>query len=117
MRYLTFQSLVVLAILGSSTSAVAQAPAANVARGQQLFVSTGCYQCHGVQGQGSAAGPRLAPTPLPLDAFSRQLRQPRDKMPIYTEVVMPERDLADVYAYMTHIPKAKSVAELPLLSR
>jgi hypothetical protein len=32
-------------------------------------------------------------------------------------VVMPDADLQDVYAYLQSIPKAKTVAEIPLLNR
>jgi mono/diheme cytochrome c family protein len=40
------------------------APAGNAANGRKLFVSFGCYQCHGYEAQGGAAGPRLAPRPI-----------------------------------------------------
>ena len=84
--------------------------------GRTLFLADGCYQCHGEQGQGgSNAGPKLAPTPLPLDAFTRQLRNPRDRMPVYSHVVLPDPDLGDVYAYLQSIPKAKAVDDIPLL--
>ena len=41
------------------------APAGNAANGRKLFVSNGCYQCHGYVGQGGNAGAKLAPKPLP----------------------------------------------------
>jgi ubiquinol-cytochrome c reductase cytochrome c subunit len=88
------------------------------AHGRALFASYGCYQCHGYQGQGTAsAGPKLAPNPLPLDAFARQLRKPRDRMPIYTAKVVSDGDLNDLYAYLQTIPKAKAVADIPLLNQ
>src|SRR5262249_38956115 len=34
----------------------------------------GCWQCHGTVGQGGAAGPKLAPDPLPFDALSSFVR-------------------------------------------
>ena len=51
------------------------APAGNVANGKKIFVSYGCYQCHGYAAQGGNAGPKLAPRPLAFAAFARQLRQ------------------------------------------
>jgi len=36
-------------------------------------------------------------------------------MPIYTAVVMPDADVADIYAYLLSIPKGKSAAEIPML--
>ena len=36
-------------------------------------------------------------------------------MPVYTAVVMPDADVADIYAYLLSIPKAKTAAEIPML--
>jgi mono/diheme cytochrome c family protein len=89
---------------------------ANMARGRQLYMATGCYQCHGTRGEGGGnAGPRLAPGPLPLEGFTLQLRHPRARMPVYTAVVMPDGDVADIYAYLLTVPKGKTAAEIPML--
>src|SRR6185437_14958974 len=102
-------------VLGAGISISAAAdPTGNATRGKQLYLATGCYQCHGTRGAGGA-GPRLAPTPLPIEAFKLQLRRPRARMPIYTAVVMPDADVADIYAYLLSIPKGKSAAEIPML--
>jgi mono/diheme cytochrome c family protein len=91
---------------------------ANVARGKQLYMATGCYQCHGTRGEGGGnAGPRLAPGPMPLEGFTLQLRQPRVRMPVYTALVMPDRDVTDIYAYLLTVPKGKTAAEIPMLKR
>ena len=88
----------------------------SVTRGKQLYMATGCFQCHGTTGQGGGnAGPRLAPGPLPLEGFTLQLRHPRQRMPVYTAVVMPDRDVADIYAYLLTVPKAKTSADIPML--
>src|SRR5512138_2368270 len=116
MRRLNCFLAVALAV--SSGIAFAQsAPAGDALRGKKIFVSDGCYQCHGYQGQGSNAGSRLAPNPTPFAAFAHQLRNPRARMPAYSPVVMSDRDLADIYAFLMTIPKAKTVAEIPLLAR
>ncbi len=108
--------------LGASALAAAPAkPAAaptGAAHGKQIFVTYGCYQCHGYQGQGSAsAGPKLAPGPLPFEAFEGQLRKPRDRMPVYTHVTVSEGDVHDLYAYLQSIPKGKAAADIPLLNQ
>ena len=96
-------------------AAVAQ-PKGDVEHGKKIFATYGCYQCHGYQGQGGASsGPKLAPNPLPFDAVDRQLRKPRDRMPVYTHKTVSDADVADIYAYLQSIPKAKTVAEIPLL--
>jgi ubiquinol-cytochrome c reductase cytochrome c subunit len=85
-----------------------------VARGRQLYVADGCAQCHGYSGQGTV-GPRLAPNPIPLDIFTRQMRKPRGVMPIYTSRVLSEGDLAEIYAYLKSVPQPLPAAQIPLL--
>jgi len=101
----------------SASSQEAKAPAGNAQTGKALFNANGCYQCHGYVGQGApATGPRLAPDPLPYDAFLRQLRQPASQMPPYEAVVLPDKQAADIYAYLSGIPKPPDPKSIPLLS-
>jgi mono/diheme cytochrome c family protein len=103
--------------LSSGVALAQSAPAGDALRGKTIYVADGCYQCHGYQGQGSNAGSRLAPNPTPYAAFAHQLRNPRARMPAYSPAVMSDRDLADIYAFLMTVPKARSVAEIPLLAR
>jgi hypothetical protein len=48
--------------------------------------------------------PHLAPNPLPYEAFAGQVRRPVNAMPPYTTVVLLDRELADIYAYLVTIP-------------
>lgn len=97
--------------------APAQAPPqGDTNRGKQIFASYGCYQCHGYQGQGSNAGSRIAPDPLPFPAFAFFVRQPRARMPPYSAKILTDQDMADIYAYLMTIPKARDVADIPLLA-
>ena len=100
----------------AGASAQDAAPKGDLVHGKKIFVSYGCYQCHGYQGQGSASGPKLAPNPLPFDAVARQMRKPRAVMPIYTHKTVSDGDVADIYAYLQSMPKAKAVADIPILS-
>jgi mono/diheme cytochrome c family protein len=88
------------------------APAGNAENGKQLFMKNGCYQCHGREGQGSiVTGPRIAPDPLPLEVISAYIRKPTGEMPPYTDKVLSDKDLADIYAYLQsrpHPPTAKA---------
>ncbi len=111
-----------LALAGLAGAAFAQdaapqntAPKGDPVHGKKVYVADGCWQCHGYQGQGGA-GPKLAPTPLPYEALFRQLRKPRNVMPVYTHVTTPDQDVADIYAYLQSIPKAKTVADIPALA-
>ena len=103
-------------LLSAAALALAADKPANVSRGKQLYMSTGCYQCHGTTGEGGGnAGPRVAPSPMPYEGFLMQLRKPRARMPFYTDVVMPDKDVADIYAYLLSIPKGKTADEIPML--
>jgi mono/diheme cytochrome c family protein len=97
--------------------AAAAVPAGNAENGKTLFSKNGCYQCHNYQGQGGAAGARLAPNPLPFKAFVTYVRSPRGDMPPYTAKVMSEQDLADVHAYLRSRPRPPAVSSIPLLAR
>jgi mono/diheme cytochrome c family protein len=83
-------------------------------RGKALYDSTfNCYACHGFDGQ--SGSPRLIPMQRTEATFIAFLRKPpRETMPRFADV--PERDLADVYAYIRSIPvAAPPVDSIPLL--
>ncbi len=84
--------------------AAAAAPAGNIETGKKLWVSVGCWQCHGYEGQGGAAGPRLSARNLPFAGFSAYVRRPTNQMPPYTEKVVPNADLAHIFAYLQSRP-------------
>jgi mono/diheme cytochrome c family protein len=112
-----FLSLLIVAAVSAQTPAPPQtaAPAGNVEAGKKLYVSYGCYQCHGYEAQGSnATGPRLGPRPIPFAAFSRYVRQPTNQMPPYTTKVVSDADMADIYAFVSARPVPQT--KIPLLS-
>jgi mono/diheme cytochrome c family protein len=96
----------------------AAAPAADAARGKILFTEKyGCYQCHGTQGQGSpVTGPRLAPNPIPFEALSAFVRTTSREMPPFREAVLPNEDLADIYAYLQSIKPGPDYKSIPMLN-
>src|SRR5437868_258774 len=82
----------------------AQAYGADIAKGRKLFMSVGCYACHGTVGQGAApTGPRLAPNPQPLDVFLKELRAPRNLMPPYAASLLSDDAVSDIRAYLATI--------------
>ena len=87
----------------------------NAENGKKLFLSDGCYECHGRQAQGGAAGPRLGPGPLPLAAILKYVRQPSGQMPPYTAKVISDAELADVYAYLQSLPQPPKPDSIPAL--
>ena len=98
------------------TAAAPAVPPGNAVNGRKLFVSFGCYQCHGYEAQGSSAtGPRLAPRPIPYANFLRYVRRPTNQMPPFTAKVVTDAELADVYAFLRSQPVPPDVANIPLL--
>jgi len=77
----------------------------NVDRGKQTFMRVGCYQCHGREAQGASSGPRLGPNPLPVAAFTRAIRTPRNEMPPYSVKLLSDAELADVHAFVAARPR------------
>jgi ubiquinol-cytochrome c reductase cytochrome c subunit len=107
MKYLCL-AFVVLVEVASQAQATQKpatsAPAGNADVGKKLFVSYGCYQCHGYEAQGATTGPRLGPRPIAFAAFSRYVRQPTGQMPPYTAKVVSDTDLANIYAFIAARP-------------
>jgi len=94
------------AVTSPKVSQSSAPPSANVEIGRQVYTKKGCYACHGREGQGSpTTGPRLGPNPMPLPAFTRYIRAPRGQMPPYTEKVLPDAELADIYAFLQARPR------------
>jgi len=89
--------------------------AASAGKGKSLFMSYGCFQCHGTLGQGGNAGPRLAPNPMPYEALANFVRTTDRQMPPYREAVLPNEDLADIYAYLQSVPPGPDYKTIPLL--
>jgi mono/diheme cytochrome c family protein len=83
--------------------------------GKRLFVRDGCYQCHGYAGQGSIAGARLAPPVLNAQGMAKYIRRPAGAMPAFTDKVVSDQDVADIYAYLKTLPAPKPVKDIPLL--
>ena len=91
------------------------APAGDVENGKKIFTSYGCYQCHNYAANGGAAGPRLAPNPLPFQAFVLLVRKPLDQMPPYTAKIVSNKELADIYAFLLTIPAPPAADSILIL--
>ncbi len=112
MKLSNFVAAVALAALVVQGTAFA----ASAEKGKTAFVKHGCWQCHGFVGQGGAAGPRLAPNPIPLAAMSAFVRNSARAMPPYTKAILSEDDLADIHAYLESVSKPADYKTIPLLS-
>jgi mono/diheme cytochrome c family protein len=112
-------AVLVMAGLGTHTGAqTPQEPSGNATHGRELYLSTGCFECHGRDGQGGAfngPAPALAHTELGFEAFKDQLRQPANDMPAYAAVVMSDQDVADLLAFARALPGPRSPNDIAIL--
>jgi mono/diheme cytochrome c family protein len=95
----------------------AEASAGRAEAGAALYAKIGCYQCHSNQAQGGQAGPRLGPDPIPFARFSQYVRNPTGDMPPYTEKVLSNQELADIYAFVQSRPRPPAVNSIPQLAQ
>jgi mono/diheme cytochrome c family protein len=116
-------ALLLCAVLFSGVAA-----AQNPTNGKALFETKyRCYTCHGFSGQ-NGPGARLVPMKLTKDAFAAFVRHPRDprpgssasgqqdRMPAYNAKVLPDSELADIYAYIKTLPDSRPAKDIPLLN-
>jgi mono/diheme cytochrome c family protein len=113
-------SIALASLLAVPLAAGAQSPGpvaatGNAARGKVVYFKVGCDQCHGGEAQGSpySTAPRLGPAALPIAAFTLFTRKPRLQMPPYSQEILSDVDLADIYAYVTSRPQPASTDKLP----
>jgi mono/diheme cytochrome c family protein len=116
--------LLMAAVLSLSIAAQAQTPRAtsqgsvaggDAKNGKGLYLNYKCYACHGYSGQ-NGPGTRLVPTRMTLPAFTAYIRNPR-QMPPYTAKVVPDRELADIWAYIQTLPRSPAAKDVALLNQ
>jgi mono/diheme cytochrome c family protein len=96
------------------------AHAASPEHGKIAFLKNGCFECHGTVGQGSvqtSRGKVLNHTKLPVEAFIGFVRGTNRAMPAYSEKVLSDADLTDIYAYLQSLPKTADFKAIPLLNQ
>lgn len=108
------KTITTLLVLASVTG---MAQAADVARGKDIYMKAGCYQCHGTVGQGANTGPKLGPDPLPLESFISFVRNAAaTNMPPFSANMVSDAEMADIHAYLTSVPKPPARKDIPLLN-
>lgn len=114
--------MLAVAVFGVSGSAVVMAqdaPAGDAANGKRIYLADGCFTCHGRSGQGGAyngPAPILAHTALPFDGFAGQVRNPVNDMPAFSDAVLSNKDIADIYAFVESLPGPRSAKDIPILN-
>lgn len=113
MKYVLFVFLIAAPLLAAPQTT----PAGNAEKGKQLFMKQNCYYCHGTSGQGGRDGARIAQTSLNLQAVIRYVRKPTGAMPAFTEKILSDQELTDIYTYLKSLPAAKPAKDIPLLDQ
>ena len=93
-------------------------PQGDAANGKQIYLRDACFTCHGRSGQGGVyrgPAPILARTALPFDGFRELLRDPPGDMPAYSEAVLSDKDIADIYAFLESLPGPRSPKDIRTL--
>jgi mono/diheme cytochrome c family protein len=100
-------------------STAGAAPAGNAQNGKKNFTGDGCYECHGLQGQGATqtGAARIGPPMLSLESFMSYVRHPANQMPPYSSKAISDQDLTDIYAYLKSIPLPPKGKDIPLLNK
>ena len=109
---------IIILVVAAAAAALAQtaAPAGDAKNGRKIFAADGCYQCHGYEAQGATpTGPRLGPRPIAFSQFQKYVRQPSGQMPPYTAKSIPDKDLADIYAFLQSLPAPPAVDSISAL--
>jgi mono/diheme cytochrome c family protein len=113
-------AIVALGIGVFDPSARAQdAPRGDAANGQRVYLADGCFTCHGRVGQGGnyyGTTPTLAKTELPFEGFKQQLREPVRVMPAYSQAVVSDKEVADIYAFLQTLSGRRPAKDFPILN-
>jgi mono/diheme cytochrome c family protein len=112
-------AVAVFGVSGSAAALAQDAPAGDAANGKRIYLADGCFTCHGRSGQGGAyngPAPILAHTALPFDGFAGQVRNPVNDMPAFSDAVLSDKDIADIYAFVESLPGPRSAKDIPILN-
>jgi mono/diheme cytochrome c family protein len=112
-------AILAASVVGGTGASAQDAPQGDVANGKRAYLAVGCMHCHGRAGQGGALNgpsPPLAKTELPFEAFRIVVRESLRDMPAYTEAVLADKDLVDMYAYLHTLPGRRAAKDIAILN-
>ena len=110
------------AVFATGASAIGHAqdaPHGDAGNGKRIYLAVGCFTCHGRSGQGGALNgpaPILASTALPFDGFKGQIRDPSNDMPAYSDALLSDKDIADIFAFVESLPGPRSPKDISILN-
>lgn len=110
--------LVLAALYVSSTGGSVSAESSQSEQAQSYrvepYFAYGCSQCHGTAGEGGWAGPALS-RQVTLKFLLAKLRGRGNRMPTYSERILPEMDAELIVRYLANLPEDPAPADLPQL--
>ena len=116
MKFSTFFAVsAVFAFVTGVATAQQTSTSGDAQKGKELYLKYSCYACHSYDGHGGAA-PRLVPLAMTVSRFTAYVHNPR-RMPPYTEKVLTDAQLADLFAYIKSMPASPPADQIPLLKR
>ena len=117
MKKLSLPVLILTAVVILPAVVKAQTANGSAETGKVLFMKHDCYYCHGTAGQGGRDGARIAQTGLNAQGLIRYVRRPTGAMPAFTEKLISDRELTDIFAYLKSLQAAKAPKDIPLLNQ
>ncbi|MGO8913824.1 MAG: c-type cytochrome [Bradyrhizobium sp.] len=91
----------------------------DAANGKRVYLRDACFTCHGRSGQGGAyngPAPILAQTALPFEGFREEIRNPVNNMPAYSDAVLSDNEIIDIYAFVESLPGQLSPKDISILN-
>ena len=85
-------------------------------QGKALYIQHGCWGCHGYEGQGGIAGPKLSPDPKPIDFYHGFVLYSSGAMTPDSEKILPKKDLIVIYEFLQSIPKGPDYKTIQILN-
>ena len=103
-------SLVMVALVSTASAQ------GNANAGKEIWNKYTCYGCHGFSGQ-NGPGLRLVPMRMTVENFTKLVRGPGqpNRMPPYSEKVLSDAQLTDVWAYLKTLPDAPQAKDIKVL--
>ena len=86
--------------------------AADVARGQQVYLDKQCTACHGPQAEGGI-GPKMAGTAQPFDQFLHKIRTALPPKPAFSETELTTQDAYNIYGWLQSLKPGGEVVIEP----
>jgi mono/diheme cytochrome c family protein len=119
-RLAAMAALAALSVLSMAGARAEDAPAGDPVNGKRLYLADGCFECHGRAGQGGNFNyqtPALAQTALPVESFIAFLREAPNDMPSFSAGVLPDKEAADIHAFLQSLPGPRPAKDIPLLNQ